>query len=55
MIRAETVFILYARAIEAGVDIVDVAVSSMAGQTSQPSAKTLYYALEGQNDNQMLI
>ncbi|MBB6283975.1 pyruvate carboxylase [Geobacillus subterraneus] len=37
----------YARAIEAGVDIVDVAVSSMAGLTSQPSANTLYYALEG--------
>ncbi|WP_416826974.1 pyruvate carboxylase [Ectobacillus polymachus] len=35
------------RAIEAGVDIVDVAVSSMAGHTSQPSASTLYYALEG--------
>ncbi|MCG6181942.1 biotin/lipoyl-binding protein, partial [Anoxybacillus sp. LAT_33] len=32
---------------EAGVDIVDVAVSSMAGLTSQPSANTLYYALEG--------
>ncbi|MGG3842506.1 pyruvate carboxylase [Anoxybacillus kestanbolensis] len=37
----------YAKAIEAGVDIVDVAVSSMAGLTSQPSASTLYYALEG--------
>ncbi|MCA1029925.1 pyruvate carboxylase [Bacillus timonensis] len=37
----------YARAIEAGVDIVDVAISSMAGLTSQPSANTLYYALEG--------
>ncbi|TWG29940.1 pyruvate carboxylase [Geobacillus sp. C56-T2] len=37
----------YAKAIEAGVDIVDVAVSSMAGLTSQPSANTLYYALEG--------
>ncbi|SDC33849.1 pyruvate carboxylase [Shouchella lonarensis] len=35
----------YARAIDAGVDIVDVAVSSMAGFTSQPSANTLYYAL----------
>jgi pyruvate carboxylase len=38
---------MYAKAIEAGVDIVDVAVSSMAGLTSQPSANTLYYALEG--------
>ncbi|MCY9401767.1 pyruvate carboxylase, partial [Bacillus haynesii] len=38
---------MYAKAIEAGVDIVDVAVSSMAGQTSQPSASSLYHALEG--------
>ena len=37
----------YAKAIEAGVDIVDVAVSSMAGLTSQPSANSLYYALDG--------
>ncbi|UTR04887.1 pyruvate carboxylase [Alkalihalobacillus sp. LMS6] len=37
----------YARAVEAGVDIVDVAVSSMAGLTSQPSANSLYYALAG--------
>lgn len=37
----------YAKAIEAGVDIVDVALSSMAGLTSQPSANTLFYALEG--------
>ncbi|MGD6962992.1 pyruvate carboxylase [Fictibacillus phosphorivorans] len=37
----------YAKAAEAGVDIVDVAVSSMAGQTSQPSANSLYYALAG--------
>lgn len=37
----------YARAIEAGVDIVDVALSSMSGLTSQPSANALYYALEG--------
>ncbi|MDV2885419.1 pyruvate carboxylase [Alkalihalophilus pseudofirmus] len=36
---------MYAKAIEAGVDIVDVAVSSMAGLTSQPSANSLYYAL----------
>ncbi|MCM3713061.1 pyruvate carboxylase [Alkalihalobacillus oceani] len=38
---------MYAKAIEAGVDIVDVAVSSMAGLTSQPSANSLYYALSG--------
>lgn len=37
----------YARAIDAGVDIVDVSISSMAGMTSQPSANTLYFALEG--------
>lgn len=40
---------MYAKAIEAGVDIVDVAASSMAGLTSQPSANSLYYALEGNN------
>lgn len=38
---------MYAKAIEAGVDIVDVAVSSMSGLTSQPSASSLYHALEG--------
>ncbi|WP_284140935.1 pyruvate carboxylase [Virgibacillus sp. LDC-1] len=37
----------YARAIEAGVDAVDVACDSMAGLTSQPSAQSLYHALEG--------
>lgn len=37
----------YARAIEAGVDIVDAAINSMAGLTSQPSINGLYYALEG--------
>ena len=37
----------YSKAIEAGVDIVDVAIGSMAGLTSQPSASTLFYALEG--------
>lgn len=35
----------YVRAIEAGVDIVDVAVEAMAGMTSQPSVNSLYYAL----------
>ncbi|AQQ53831.1 pyruvate carboxylase [Planococcus lenghuensis] len=38
---------LYAKAIEAGADIVDTALSSMAGLTSQPSASTLHYALSG--------
>ncbi|UJL47819.1 pyruvate carboxylase [Virgibacillus sp. NKC19-16] len=37
----------YSRAIDAGVDAVDVAVSPMAGLTSQPSAQALYHALEG--------
>ena len=36
----------YAKAIDAGVDIVDVALAAMAGGTSQPSANSLYYALE---------
>ncbi|MDY0396264.1 pyruvate carboxylase [Virgibacillus halophilus] len=38
-----------ARAIDAGVDIVDVACSSMAGLTSQPGAQSLYHALEGKD------
>ncbi|NIK10655.1 pyruvate carboxylase [Alkalibacillus almallahensis] len=38
---------MYSRAVEAGVDAVDVATSAMAGSTSQPSANSLYYALEG--------
>src|SRR5699024_2942761 len=37
-------------AIEAGVDIVDVATGSMAGSTSQPSAQSLYHALEGTSE-----
>ncbi|TCP30504.1 pyruvate carboxylase [Scopulibacillus darangshiensis] len=35
----------YAKAIDAGVDIVDVAIESMSGMTSQPSANALHYAL----------
>ncbi len=42
---------MYSRAIAAGVDIVDTAVGSLAGLTSQPSAQTLYYALE-ENERQ---
>src|SRR5699024_1665658 len=38
---------MYSRAIDAGVDAVDVANSPMAGMTSQPSAQSLYHALEG--------
>ncbi|MDM5332600.1 pyruvate carboxylase [Ureibacillus composti] len=37
----------YARAIEAGVDIIDTALGSMSGLTSQPSANSLYYAMKG--------
>ncbi|MEQ6388955.1 pyruvate carboxylase [Bacillaceae bacterium S4-13-58] len=37
----------YARAIAAGVDVVDVAAGTMAGLTSQPSANSLYYSLQG--------
>ncbi|SET86313.1 pyruvate carboxylase [Salinibacillus kushneri] len=36
----------YAKAIDAGVDVVDVACGPMAGLTSQPSANSLYYALD---------
>ena len=38
----------YAKAIEAGVDIIDTALGSMSGLTSQPSANSLYYALSGE-------
>lgn len=38
---------MYAKAIEAGVDIVDTALGSMSGLTSQPSANSLYYAVDG--------
>ncbi|MCT4779126.1 MULTISPECIES: pyruvate carboxylase [Exiguobacterium] len=37
----------YARAVDAGVDIVDVAASSMAGLTSQPAGGSLIHALSG--------
>lgn len=37
----------YSKAVQAGVDIVDVAMSAMSGTTSQPSLSSLYYALEG--------
>ena len=38
---------LYGRAIDAGVDIVDTALGTMAGLTSQPSTNSLTYALKG--------
>lgn len=37
---------MYKRAIDAGVDILDTALGSMAGLTSQPSSTSLAYALE---------
>ncbi|PFH89542.1 pyruvate carboxylase [Bacillus sp. AFS088145] len=40
----------YVKAIEAGVDVVDIAIGSMSGLTSQPSANSLYYALKGSNN-----
>src|SRR5699024_3398061 len=38
---------MYAKSIEAGVDVVDVATGAMSGSTSQPSAQALYHALDG--------
>ena len=37
---------MYTRAIDAGVDIVDVATSALSGGTAQPSMSSLYYALQ---------
>ncbi|SEM57700.1 pyruvate carboxylase [Ligilactobacillus sp. WC1T17] len=37
----------YVQAARAGVDVVDVACSALAGTTSQPSMGSLYYAMEG--------
>jgi pyruvate carboxylase len=39
---------MYLKAVEAGVDIVDVALSSMSGLTSQPSLNALVASMEGQ-------
>lgn len=36
----------YAKAVEAGVDIIDVATSALANGTSQPSMQSMYYALQ---------
>ncbi|MER2237039.1 MAG: pyruvate carboxylase [Psychrobacillus sp.] len=41
----------YAKAIDAGVDIVDTALGTMAGLTSQPSASSLSYAMQGSGRN----
>src|SRR5699024_11222243 len=41
----------YATAIEAGVDVVDTALGALSGLTSQPSANSLSYALDGTDRN----
>lgn len=43
--------LIYKEVIDAGVDIIDTAVASMSGLTSQPSANSLYYGLNGFNRN----
>ena len=43
--------LIYKEAIDAGVDIIDTIVASMSGLTSQPSANSLYYGLNGFNRN----
>ncbi|GAB3069355.1 pyruvate carboxylase [Salinicoccus sesuvii] len=40
--------LMYHKAIEAGVDVVDTALGAMSGLTSQPSANSLYYAQSSQ-------
>ncbi|EHY92130.1 pyruvate carboxylase [Staphylococcus saprophyticus subsp. saprophyticus KACC 16562] len=42
---------MYKQAIDAGVDVIDTAVASMSGLTSQPSGNSLYYALNGFDRN----
>ncbi|MER2105768.1 MAG: pyruvate carboxylase [Solibacillus sp.] len=42
---------VYAKAIEAGVDIIDTALGSMSGLTSQPSVNSLYYAMKDEPRN----
>ncbi len=45
---------LYLKAIEAGIDIVDTAISPFAGGTSQPATESLAYALQGSDRDPML-
>ncbi len=45
---------LYMSAIDAGVDVIDTALSAFAGGTSQPSTESIYYALEG-TDNEVKL
>ena len=37
----------YGRAVDAGVDVIDLAYSAFANGTSQPSMNSMYYALSG--------
>ena len=39
-------FMTYLKAVEAGVDIIDTAISPFSGGTSQPATETLVYALQ---------
>ena len=40
-------FMTYLKAVEAGADVIDTAISPMSGGTSQPATETLAYALRG--------
>jgi oxaloacetate decarboxylase alpha subunit len=42
-----TASMMYMKAIEAGVDIIDTAISPLSGGTSQPATESIYYALAG--------
>ena len=42
-----TAEMMYLKAIEAGVDIIDTAASPFSGGTSQPATESMYYALDG--------
>ncbi len=42
-----TACMMYMKAIDAGVDIIDTAISPLSGGTSQPATESLFYALEG--------
>lgn len=44
----------YLRAIQAGVDIIDTAISPLSGGTSQPATESLMYALENTKDDPLL-
>ncbi len=42
-----TACMMYMKAIDAGVDIIDTAISPLSGGTSQPATESIFYALEG--------